>query len=731
MSVIIPELLTADQVKYELFIRNSIFKQDDTFENLCSSLKSVLAANQPVNPNLLQGIECEPLLDRIRFDVNEMDALATDYEADRTPERRHQIVARIEHLDRRLDHLSQLLDPADTETARKVEEEKLKLIALSNRLTVAVNSVLETAVPQEELYGFSSPPCRVFTSIPTLPSITDTVSTSASVRLSLLESFPAAHSFSFAGMQSSLPTSSASHAFPTYMSPHVTSQPAVSSYRHSVRFLDSSLSVPQPSILDSRTNPSFPNNFNGPPPSFQFGSSANPVVPSSIYTVPPSVTHASVSAAGSLLAQPTNLTYSRVHRIIPNKSTSRVNVFDQPSVRAFTRVRTSARADPTSNIHPQDAELEFSRVPLSSTRLTSDFRSTRSANRTRSSTSDVTSRWRQHQNLEDSSDEEPPSNNYSFARTSGPTLTSTRSTHRNSRFSNKIKVHTPVEKLLKNLPDTDGLDHNLLLQFLLHVIRIREKSGCPDEDLFDCLQHFTQRPLADFVAIALEQGDSFEDFHTEVLSALLPSRIANQLRYETLNRLQGEDEALTTYVQEMRNQVEVLQMGLSERQLVDTIISNSNAKTRSLLSMDNRPRTLQGLLRLCISAQDLLYADARRPKGSSRNSFSRFFAEKTSDRARVHAVEVPTVDVNHVSVPTYTISATTNSIPPVPSFSNVNAASAQVPPSAPQLDLSRPPPTVPNGSSVPKTAHRKRDPQCFLCQQYGHMVRNCPTRPKN
>lgn len=270
------------------------------------------------------------------------------------------------------------------------------------------------------------------------------------------------------------------------------------------------------------------------------------------------------------------------------------------------------------------------------------------------------------------------------------------------------------------------MDHQKLLLFLSQVITIREKSGTADRDLFDCLQHFTRKPLADFVALALETEQPFEEFHAEILSAFIPSRIANQLRFDTVNRLQGEEEPLASYVQEMRMQAEVLQMNMSERQLVDTIVANLNVKTRSLLSYEARPRTLQGLLQLCVSAQDYQLADARRPKGSSRNSFASLFYNADRQelpKPRVHAVQVPCAPAQ-TSTCNQAISGNVQTLPGMV-FSD--------PPAQPRApNVTQPPPSFARPAvPIPPAPHRSRGVQCYLCNQYGHVVRDCPSRPKN
>lgn len=592
MATIIPEYLWDHQVKYELLIRGASCEGD--FKTLCKRLRASIEQVQPISTEHLKSLELEECVVEVEEQAAKIVTLMDEYSADPTPFRPRQIIARLEHLQRRIEHLQGIQSSEESQT--EDEEVLFRLNSAATNIRTLLSGFQQLLLEKPEPF---------YDEVPSMLNATPSVSvTSVAADVSQGVSQPVSMT------TTSAPTSSIPQHTP------------VSNFGFS--------SCPQPSFT-----PAFP------------------------YVTCPTSTF--------------------IPSFVPRSNPLDSVLFSQASSINFNPVIQSTGINslpsrPLPSVCEQNPSAYFGGASFSSYISSS----------------------------------QPSFVNLGVRATDRPSFSSQAGSSRVSRFSNQFKIKTPIERHLKQLPDADGLDHQVLLQFLAQALLIREKAGWSDEELLDCLQHFTRRPLADFVTSALVQHLTFDKFHEEVLSALLPLRIGNQLRFDTLNRLQGEDETLISYVQEMRIQAQVLQLRLSERQLVDQIISNVNPKTRALIAYNDKPKSLHGLLQLCINAQDYQYADSHRPRTSNRSSFTKLFSsEQRFEKARVHNLG----------------SRPEESRPPM--------AVATFPP-----DVSRPPPQNSNsqsGSNKFVSDNGRRVMRCFHCSELGHISRNCPNKnqPKN
>ena len=106
----------------------------------------------------------------------------------------------------------------------------------------------------------------------------------------------------------------------------------------------------------------------------------------------------------------------------------------------------------------------------------------------------------------------------------------------------------PLSHLLKELPIVDGTDVNLLCDFLLKVIKIRQVGQMNDSAIYKLMYPYCRGELLVLVTQAIITRETFENFHARSLGHFVPSREMSQLRIARCERVQWEGEHFSTYL---------------------------------------------------------------------------------------------------------------------------------------------------------------------------------------
>ncbi|XP_063237515.1 uncharacterized protein LOC134539421 [Bacillus rossius redtenbacheri] len=189
-------------------------------------------------------------------------------------------------------------------------------------------------------------------------------------------------------------------------------------------------------------------------------------------------------------------------------------------------------------------------------------------------------------------------------------------TPRAAEYSCYGKIAHPVERLLVGFPETSGLDPDKLIEFIRHLLKIRQKGGIPDKQLLEIVFPYTQPPLSERTSQAIENSYSFDKYHEEILNFFIPGRLLTNYRLEWYNRLQRSNEALPHYVASIREAAAVLRLGVSESEIVSCIVDGLNQAERSRAVFQARPRSFVELDQLCIQAMSYEYADTQRNRSA-------------------------------------------------------------------------------------------------------------------
>jgi len=82
----------------------------------------------------------------------------------------------------------------------------------------------------------------------------------------------------------------------------------------------------------------------------------------------------------------------------------------------------------------------------------------------------------------------------------------------------------PLSHLLKELPVVDSTDVNLLCDFLLKVIKIRHVGQMNESAIYELMYPYCRGKLLGLVTQAINNRETFEDFHARSLGHFIPSR---------------------------------------------------------------------------------------------------------------------------------------------------------------------------------------------------------------
>jgi hypothetical protein len=116
--------------------------------------------------------------------------------------------------------------------------------------------------------------------------------------------------------------------------------------------------------------------------------------------------------------------------------------------------------------------------------------------------------------------------------------------------------------MLSELASVDGLDVNLLLQFLGKILKIHAVFTVTDQLLLQLIYPYCKR-LSNRVEQALNNSWGFDRCHDDVIFSFIPRRRFDRPRQETFGRLQKE-ESLSAYsdaIKEAAQSFKIVLMG--------------------------------------------------------------------------------------------------------------------------------------------------------------------------
>jgi hypothetical protein len=114
------------------------------------------------------------------------------------------------------------------------------------------------------------------------------------------------------------------------------------------------------------------------------------------------------------------------------------------------------------------------------------------------------------------------------------------------------------------------------------------------------------------VNLALISGSSFEQFHFDVLQFFVPGRLFESLKQNLFRRLQHSDESFPAYVSSIRDAALVLELPVSEQEIINNILDGLSPAQRSRFVFQARPSTWADVDSLCVHDRNVFFADSNR-----------------------------------------------------------------------------------------------------------------------
>jgi len=113
----------------------------------------------------------------------------------------------------------------------------------------------------------------------------------------------------------------------------------------------------------------------------------------------------------------------------------------------------------------------------------------------------------------------------------------------------------------------NGIDVNLLCDFLLKVIKIRQLEQMNGSAIYELMYRYCRGELLALVIQAIKTRETFENFHAWSLGHFIPSREMSQLRIARYGRVRSVGGQFSNYVQALKDTALVFRTSESEAQV--------------------------------------------------------------------------------------------------------------------------------------------------------------------
>ena len=182
------------------------------------------------------------------------------------------------------------------------------------------------------------------------------------------------------------------------------------------------------------------------------------------------------------------------------------------------------------------------------------------------------------------------------------------------------KLPNPLSDVIQRLPVVDGLDPEALLKFLRIFFQLADFPGLSERTLLELIYPYCRGSMAERVTSTLRDGGGIDHFHREVLDAFVPGRLHDRLRHKHFYRVQASGESLAHFISSVKDAARILRLGLSESDVIHTILEGVTPEERSRLTFAVRPQSFIDLDRLCAESTTIRGNDDIRAHEARRRS---------------------------------------------------------------------------------------------------------------
>lgn len=177
------------------------------------------------------------------------------------------------------------------------------------------------------------------------------------------------------------------------------------------------------------------------------------------------------------------------------------------------------------------------------------------------------------------------------------------------------KIYNPLMVILREVDNLSIESVDQLLKFLWFsvkaekIIRVLE---VPLRSFYKLLFPLVSGSLSDLVSASMESSASLSELRARVLSQRLTAWDLNHLVNQHVFRVQGHNESLDDYINEVKIAVQALETKLSEREVVASIVRGMKPEDRGRVLFGERPTTYADLENLGYEIEGVSRADTMR-----------------------------------------------------------------------------------------------------------------------
>jgi len=171
------------------------------------------------------------------------------------------------------------------------------------------------------------------------------------------------------------------------------------------------------------------------------------------------------------------------------------------------------------------------------------------------------------------------------------------------------KVQNPIDKYLKLLKPTNGLNVEELLNFIKVCLQLKDEMQVSSCLILELCLSYANGPLLGKVIEIKNKKSSLDDLHKELLNCFIPLNLRDNLKRDFVNRPQRESEPLSLYISDIRLHANLLMCNYTESELVSCIKLGINPKDRCKLTFVSEPKTFADLEFICVQANNVEYND--------------------------------------------------------------------------------------------------------------------------
>jgi len=171
------------------------------------------------------------------------------------------------------------------------------------------------------------------------------------------------------------------------------------------------------------------------------------------------------------------------------------------------------------------------------------------------------------------------------------------------------EVTSSSDIFTKELPQVDGCKVEVLYEFLLKVIHLRQVSQVRVPKRYELLYPHCEGEALVLLRQALANAEEFDSFHSHLLEHRVPERQLSQLKLFRYERGQRGGENFVKHSQAIQDTALVLRICESETQITKRILEGLTTSQRARFVFQSAPTNLQELERLFVIDRNRSYME--------------------------------------------------------------------------------------------------------------------------